>query len=217
MSYLLEADGIQLAYNERKILSAVYLACEEGKITGLLGRNGEGKSSLMQIIYGSLACEKSVRINAISRNDAYKKPHLLRYLPQFNFIPKTLSLKQIFNDFELNYTVFQQHFPEFISKYKSAIGSLSGGERRLIELYAILKSDAHFVMLDEPFTHLNPLQIEKVKALLVEEKRNKGLLITDHMYKHVIEVCDDFYILTNGQTYLAKSIADLEAYGYARL
>lgn len=68
-------------------------------------------------------------------------------------------------------------------------------------------------MLDEPFTHLMPLQIEKVKELLLQEKHNKGFLVTDHMYKQIIDISDSLYILTNGKTHLTKSIT--EALDYA--
>ena len=72
-------------------------------------------------------------------------------------------------------------------------------------------------MLDEPFTHLNPIQIDKVKALIVAEKKNKGLLITYHMFQHVVDLSDRLYVLTNGQTNLTKSVQDIEMMGYARL
>src|ERR1700712_3206955 len=101
MKHKLEIDSIQLELNGKRILSDIYLKCETGNITGLLGRNGQGKSCLMQIIYGNLKCEKSIRFNNVSNYEAFKRPDLLRYLPQFNFIPKGLSLKQIFTDFDL--------------------------------------------------------------------------------------------------------------------
>jgi ABC-type lipopolysaccharide export system ATPase subunit len=217
MHNLLEIDGIQLQFKEKKILSAIYIKCETSQITGLLGRNGQGKSCLMNIIYGTLPCEKSVRFNQVSIVESFRRPELLRYLPQFNFIPTFLSLRKIFKDFNLDYQQFLEFFPEFESKEKYTVGSFSGGERRLVELYVILKSPAQFAMLDEPFTHLNPLQIDKVKALIVAEKKNKGLLITDHMFQHIVDVSDCLYVLTNGQTYLAKSIQDIESMGYARL
>lgn len=216
MKHILEADGIQLEFDGRKILSSVYMKAETGKITGLLGRNGQGKTCLMNIIYGSLACEKSVRFDKKSQRNAYKRPDLLLYLPQFNFIPRQLSLKRIFMDFEIEYSVFTQQFPEFSSKYTTTIGSLSGGEYRLVELYVILKARSQFAMLDEPFTHLNPIQTERVKELLQEEKKHKGLLITDHMYQHIIDVSDNLYVLVNGKTHLTKSIDEVERLGYAR-
>lgn len=217
MNHVLEIDGVQLQFGERKILSSIYLKCETGKITALLGKNGQGKSCLMKIIYGSLPCEKSVRFDRTSVVESFKRPDLLVYLPQFHFIPKSLSIHRVFQDFGLEYDFFQNRFPEFATKNNSSVGSLSGGERRLVELYAIVKSASQFAMLDEPFTHLNPLQIEKVKELLRQEKANKGLLITDHMYRHVTDVCDNLYMLTNGQTYLTKNITDIETFGYARL
>jgi len=217
MKHILETDGIQLEFNNRRILSDIYLKCETGKITGLLGRNGQGKSCLMQIIYGTLKCEKSVRIDNVSQNKAFRLPELLLYLPQFNFIPKSLSLKRIFRDFELDYSVFQIRFPEFKKQDQGHIKQFSGGEQRLIALYLIVKSKTQFAMLDEPFTHLNPTQIEKVQDLLMKEKENKGILITDHMYKNVTDITDSLYILSNGKTHLSKNPDDLETLGYARM
>jgi ABC-type lipopolysaccharide export system ATPase subunit len=217
MNHVLEADGIQLEFDERRILSGIYLKCETSKITGLLGRNGQGKSCLMNCIYGTLSCEKSVRFDRVSMKEAYKRPDLIRYLPQFHFIPTSFSLYRIFKDFDLDYHSFVSRFPEFTDREKDTIEKLSGGERRLIEIYLIVRSRSQFAMLDEPFTALNPLQIEKVKLLFLEEKENKGLLITDHIYKHVLDIADDTYILKNGRTYLTKDITDIEILGYARI
>ena len=86
----------------------------------------------------------------------------------------------------------------------------------MVELYIIVKSETYFVMLDEPFTHLNPVQIEKATNLLNAEKKNKGMLITDHMYREVLHICDNLYILTEGKTHLTKSAAAIEALGYAK-
>jgi ABC-type lipopolysaccharide export system ATPase subunit len=94
---------------------------------------------------------------------------------------------------------------------------LSGGERRLINVYIIIRSRSRFALLDEPFSHLMPLQIEQIKELMQEEKKNKGFLITDHLYQHIVDVSDKFYILSDGKTHLAKSIGDIERLGYARL
>ena len=146
MKHVLEADGIQLEFNGRKILSDIYLKCETGKITGLLGRNGQGKSCLMNIIYGSLACERSVRFDRVSIKEPYKRTDLIRYLPQFHYLPKSLSLQRIFTDFELEYSAFSGRFPEFMGKQKDTIGRLSGGERRLVEMYVLVKSKSQAIV-----------------------------------------------------------------------
>jgi ABC-type multidrug transport system ATPase subunit len=217
MTHTLEIGGIQLEFDSKKNLSNIYLKCETGKITGLLGRNGQGKSSLMKIAYGTLAAEKSIRFDNISIVTPYKAPNLLLFLTQQNFIPKSLTIKRVLKDFQLDCAEFKKRFIEFSRIGNTSIRNLSGGERRLLEIYVIVKSPAKFALLDEPFTHLNPIQIEQVKALLIEEKQNKGILITDHMFKHVIEVSDSIYILTNGQTYLTNTPSDIEKYGYGKL
>ena len=72
-------------------------------------------------------------------------------------------------------------------------------------------------MLDEPFTHLNPIQIENIKEFLLEEKQRKGMLITDHMYRHLLDVSDTVYLLKDGKTHRANSIEELESLGYVHL
>jgi len=217
MTQIMEADGIQLEFDGRKILSAIYLKCEKGKVTGLLGRNGQGKSCLMNCIFGSLSCEKSVRFDRILIKKPYKRPDLIRYLPQFHFIPKSIPLRHIFKDFDLDYHLFTSRFPEFTKRENVSIGTLSEGERRLVEIYVIVRCASQFAMLDEPFTALNPLQIEKVTSLLLEEKKNKGLLVTDHLYRHVLDVSDQLYVLANGRTTLINHISEIELLGYVRL
>jgi ABC-type lipopolysaccharide export system ATPase subunit len=214
----LEVDGVFLEFDNRRILSDVYLKCETGKIIGLLGRNGNGKTSLMNIIYENLNPKyKSVRFDDITELAAYKKPHLLLYLPQFNFIPKQLNLKRIFKDYSINFSDFENYLPQFKNREKTAFKNLSGGERRLTELYIIIKSKTRFVILDEPFSHLSPIQIDTIKELILEEKLNKGFLITDHMYKHVIDISNDIYVLAGGKTHHTKDIKEIEFLGYAKI
>jgi ABC-type lipopolysaccharide export system ATPase subunit len=218
MIHKLEADGIQLAFDTRDILTAIYLKCETGSVTGILGRNGEGKTCLMNIIYGSMEAQsKSIRFDNDSIPEAFKRADLLTYLPQFNFIPKRLSLQRIFSDFELSYPEFREHFPGFKVDKNERIGILSGGERRLVEVYALIKSRSRFTMLDEPFSHIMPVHVEKIKELLVSEKKHKGFIITDHLYRQIIDSCDRLYVLADRKLHLTKSIEDIERLGYARL
>jgi len=217
MTHTLEADSIQLAFDGRKILSDIYIKCETGKITGLLGRNGEGKSCLMKIIYGTLRAEKSIRFNNIVQPYLFRRPDIAMFLPQFPFIPRGLTLKRIFDDFQLDFSPFIKKFPEFSLHYKSSKERFPGGGGRLVEIYIIAKSKSHFALFDEPFTYLSPVQTEKVKELLQEEKAAKGLLITDHMYMHVTQMADQLYLLSGGKTHLLKNASEIVTMGYANL
>ena len=84
-----------------------------------------------------------------------------------------------------------------------------------VELYLIVKSKSNFAILDEPFSHLSPVQVDQVKELIVDEKRNKGFLITDHMYHHITDISDSLYLLVNGKVHLTSSKVDIENLGYA--
>ena len=218
MIHTLEADGIYLNFGLRQLLSDVYLKCETGKITGLLGRNGQGKTCLMNVILGTLKSSiSSVRFDGNMVRNVSKHPDLLLYLPQFNFIPKSLSVKQVLDDFRLSNADFINRFPEFGERQDFKVNRLSGGQWRTLEIYIVVKTPSLFAMLDEPFTHLNPIQIEKIKEFLSEEKANKGFLITDHMYTHLLDISDSVYLLRNGKTHLTKTIQDLDELGYVRL
>lgn len=218
MIHILEADGIQLNFGLRKILSDVYLKCETGRITGLLGRNGQGKTCLMNVILGTLNSSiNSIRIDGSVMKKINTRPDVLLYLPQFNFIPKALSVKKVLDDFELNEAEFENRFPDFKSRLDLKVNQLSGGQWRTLELYIVVKTPSLFAMLDEPFTHLNPLQIENIKEFLLEEKVNKGILLTDHMYNHLLDVSDTVYLLKDGKTHRAGTLEELDSLGYVRL
>lgn len=213
----LEADGIMLSFGGRTILDDIYIQCETNKVTGLLGRNGQGKTCLLNIIYGSLRAQSgSIRFDDQSIFEAFKRPDLLTYLPQFNFIPASLQLKRVFNDFNLSFSDFESFFPEFEGKSNVKIKKLSGGLKRLVEVYIIIKSKALFTILDEPFSHLMPLHIEKITGLILGEKQHKGFLITDHIFSAIVAISDKLYVLKDGKTHLTKGAEDIERLGYAR-
>jgi len=215
MIHLLEADSITFNFGTRAILSAVYLRCETGKVTGLLGRNGHGKSTLMNIIYGTLTAKNgTIRYNNTFTEKICGVPGLAMYLPQFNFTPKNLTLKRVFEDFEVDYKSFERRFPDFVSKHSSRVQTLSGGQSRLVETYLLLNSRTKFVLLDEPFTHLSPLMIQQVQELITEAKENKGILITDHLYRQIIDLSDTLYLLSDGKTHYIKDLEELSFLGY---
>ena len=100
MIHSLEVDSIILEFGNKRVLQDVYFKNKTGKTTGILGRNGSGKTCLMNIIYGVLQTNnKSVRLDGKTIFNGFDKPQVLRYLPQFSFIPKSLRIKRIFNDF----------------------------------------------------------------------------------------------------------------------
>lgn len=218
MIHTLEVDSIILEFGNKRVLQDVYLKNQTGEITGLLGRNGTGKTCLLNIIYGELAIiDKSVRLDGKTIFSGFRNPCDFRYLPQFSFIPKNLKIKRIFKDFQLSFNEFIGDFPEFRRYYKVKLRKLSGGEQRLIEVYSILKSKTKFCMLDEPFSHIMPVHAEKIKSILKKEKRNKGIIMTDHLYEHITEICDNLYVISNGKTYLTKDLNDLKILGYINM
>jgi ABC-type multidrug transport system ATPase subunit len=218
MIHTLEADGISLSFGERNILSDIYLKCTTGEITGLLSRNGQGKSCLLNIIYGSLKAQsRSIRFDGQPLFEAYKSHHQLNYLPQFSFIPSTLTLSRIFKDFELDFKEFEAFLPEFEGRKAVKIGKLSGGQRRLVEVYLIVKSKSQFSMLDEPFSHLMPLHVEKIQSLILSMKNQKGFLITDHLFESIISISDQLYLLKEGKMHLTTSRANIAWLGYAKI
>lgn len=210
-----EIDNVELYFKNKRILNGIYLKAETGKVTSILGSNGCGKSSLMNIAFGTLRPKyKLIRLNGTPLLTPLYTAEIAKYLPQYNFIPDDLKLSFIFKLFQLDWSVFIQNFKIFSSFEHYKIKALSGGERRIIETYIILKTKSKIVFLDEPFSHLSPLHIEFVKQLIIEEKQDKIIVISDHMYQHIIEVSDTIYLLKNGTTKKIEQLKELEDYKY---
>ncbi|HAO47677.1 MAG TPA: ATP-binding cassette domain-containing protein [Ferruginibacter sp.] len=217
MTHRLEIDSVTLEFGTRRLLTDIYLECSTGLITGLLGRNGEGKSCLLNIIFGTQSSSsKSARFDGIAIYKAFKRPDLLTFLPQFSFLPGFLSPRRIFSDFNISYQEFETHFPEFNGLHNFKIKNLSSGNKRLLEVYLIIKSRAQFSILDEPFSRLTPLQTDKIIDLLIANKSAKGFLLTDHLYENILTVCDQIYVLSAGKTYFSKSLDDIRHLGYIK-
>lgn len=213
--HTLETDGVYLTFGDRNVLQNVYIKVETGKVTGLLGRNGCGKSCLMRIMYGSLDIpSKSVRIDGHHVKYAYS--HGVVFAPQHDFIPPARTLKNIMSDCRLDFEHFASVFPSMEKYYRNSIGILSGGERRLVEIYTVLCSDSLFCLLDEPFSQIMPLYIEVIKGLIASAKQTKGILVSDHMYRDILAISDGLYVITSGQTYLTTSNDDLRRLGYTK-
>lgn len=215
---ILEIDNVELYFKEKRILNGIYLKAETGKTTGILGSNGCGKSCLLKIIFGSLKPKyKLIRINSKAVLKPLYQTKLVAYLPQHHFIPNRIKVRTAFKLFKVSWENFIVDFESFSVFKNQNLNKLSGGERRLIETYIILKSDRKIVLLDEPFSHLAPLHIEKIKKLITAEKQHKSIIITDHMYRHIIDTSDNIYLIKGGHTKLINDLTELEDYKYLSL
>lgn len=212
---VLEFDSLYLEFGMINVLSNIYIKCEEGKITALLGRNGSGKSCLMKIVFGSMNAEhKSIRINGIPLMGNYLNKELISYLPQGHFLPSFMTIRNAFNFFRIETYIIENSFPEFVELSKKRIGELSVGQRRMLEVLLVLYSPHLFCILDEPFSRMAPLQIEKLQGAFHTVKKNKGILVTDHLHVQVRSIADVVYVLRDGQTYLIKDDKQLADLGY---
>ena len=213
--HILEIDSAELAFGGRSILSGVYLLAETGCVTAVLGRNGCGKSCLMKSLSGALkAGFCSMRIDGKWHGRFTEKE--VRYLPQHAFIPGWLRLERVLRDFGLSREELERWFPLFVPLRGSRIGELSGGEQRILECFVILRSRTQFVLLDEPFSQIAPLHVETLQTLIRQEKMAKGILLTDHMYRHVTGIADRLYVMTDGQAYPCANDEELVRRGYLR-
>ncbi|MCL3781984.1 ATP-binding cassette domain-containing protein [Prolixibacteraceae bacterium JC049] len=218
MNNILEADSVILEFDNCWVLYDVYVKCQQGEVVGLLGRNGTGKSCLMKIILGELSCQgKSIRINKEALITDKRSHRDMMYLPQNEFIPKQFKISKVLRHFDLDFNYLVECFPEYEKYYNTPLKELSGGECRIFEIFTVLASSTKFCLLDEPFSQIMPIHVEKIKQLIRKEKANKGIIITDHLYEHIIEICDDIYIIYEGKTYLMSDVSDIETLGYARM
>jgi len=212
---VLEFDSLHLEFGLRNILSGIYMKCQQGRITALLGRNGSGKSCLMKIVFGSMhASHKSVRINGTPLMGNYIRKQLISYLPQGHFLPDFVTIKKAFSLFQIRNDAIEKSFPEFIELSRKGTGEISVGQRRLLEVLLVLYSSHPFCILDEPFSGMAPLQIERLQLVMNSVKVSKGILITDHLHRHVRSIADDVYVLNEGRTHYISDDEQLVRFGY---
>lgn len=215
---IIEIDNVELYFNNKCILNGIYLKAETGKVSSILGRNGSGKSCLMDIIFGVLTPKyKLIRFNGKPILEPIYKTKLISYLPQFNFTPNGMKLKIAFKLFNVDWSTFISTFDTFTTYENINFNKLSGGERRVVEIYLILKKQAKVILLDEPFTGVSPIYIQQIQQLIANEKQHKAILLTDHRYKEVLEISDTIYLLKNGCTTIINSIKKLEDYNYVSI
>lgn len=214
MHYVLEAETIVKSYGLRKILTDVYLKLCTGEIIGLLGRNGSGKSSLMKIIFGTLAAEnKSIKINDQIFNKPYIEKNLISYLPQMSFLPKSITVQNAVRLYFDDEKIISDDV--ILSKVRGAkISNLSGGEQRYLEIKMLLFSKSKFVFLDEPFSGASPILKEEIKKLIKQQSPSKGIILTDHDFRNVLDVSNKQCLLVDGALKKINSDSELTFWGY---
>lgn len=212
---VMEIDSVSYSVRGRNILSDVYIKIQSGRVTTLIGRNGEGKSSLFKVIYGVTKAEsRSIRLNQTHLPaDPYNMPGLINCLPQSSFLPKGLKVNAAFDFFSLQPQAFLEIFPELKFNEQQKIGQLSGGERRLLEAFLIIRTNTLFTILDEPFAFLTPIYIERLKEMISHEKVRKGFLVTDHFVHDICAISDDLYYINAGHVCLTN-LEKLTGLGY---
>jgi ABC-type lipopolysaccharide export system ATPase subunit len=216
--HLLEIDSVQKYFNNKNILSDVYLKCETSDVIGLLGRNGSGKSTLLRIIFGIESADfKFVRIDGIVKTKTTDLFVEISYLSQDNCIPRAFSVKKA-----IQLSVHKEKMLEFYADemigtmLDKKVAHLSGGELRYLEIKIILYNSSKFVLLDEPYNGLSPLMVEKVNKLIVANSKTKGIIISDHNYENVIKVATKLVLLKEGKAHHLLCKEELIEKGYLK-
>ncbi len=210
----LEARHLAKSYKQRKVVKDVSLRINHGQIVGLLGPNGAGKTTCFYMIVGLVASEGGQVL--IDDEDITHLPMHGRarkgigYLPQEASVFRKLSVrdnlmailqtrKELSQD--QRERLLQQLLEEFhITHIRDNLGmSLSGGERRRVEIARALATEPAFILLDEPFAGVDPISVNDIKQIVKHLKaKGIGVLITDHNVRETLDICEHAYIVNDG-------------------
>lgn len=213
----LSVKNVELKRGSKILLEEAGFDINAGEVVGILGSNGSGKSSLLQVLFGTVKAQNiTVSYNeqpfTISKN---RQNRIFGYLPQDPFL---------FNNITVNETIhtwFPDHKDQDRLPYeplihainKKRIGSLSMGERRFLECMLVINLEQPVLLLDEPFSALAPLQIERAIDFIKERCAHKAVFITDHYYEHVLKIADRTLLLKDAKL-VETSKDELVTVGY---
>ena len=215
----LETVDIAKRYRQRDVVKSLSLSIRSGQVVGLLGPNGAGKTTAFYMIVGLIRCDRG-RIeldgNDITALPIHKRARLgLGYLPQEASVFRKLSVAdnirailQTRRDLARNdrQMLLEELLEELhISHVRDSLGiSLSGGERRRVEIARALAAQPSFMLLDEPFAGVDPISVLDIQRIIRHlSERNIGVLITDHNVRETLGICERAYILNEGQLMVA--------------
>ena len=211
---IFSAVGIQKTFGHREVLNGVSVEFDQKNITGILGPNGAGKTTLFSILIGvEFPDAGKIMLDKKDITDVpmYKRARSgLVYLPQDSSVFKSLSvedniravLELKIKDPDLIEERLHSLLKEFSITHirKSRSGSVSGGERRKIEIARAIAADPSFLLLDEPFSGIDPISVEEIMDVIVQlQERGIGIIITDHNVRETLAILDIGYILFSGQ------------------
>ena len=208
-------DSVHLEFDRLQVLQSAFITAQTGRVTGVRGRNGCGKSCLFKCIMGGIKPQNIfVRFNDEPETDYAHIGKRVKYLPQNVFMPANMTLGEAFNLYGVDYDGLVAFDNKFHTYQRMTAGQLSGGEARIAEMYMVLNSEAEFCILDEPFSNVAPKYVEMMQDLIQTHKTTKGIIISDHMYEQVMDITDDLFLLRDGYTFPIKCREDLIHHGY---
>lgn len=211
----LAANELHKAYKKRRILEGVSLSVSSGDVVGLLGPNGAGKTTCFYMVVGLVKPDQGQIM--LDGEDITRHPMHVRarqgvgYLPQEASVFRQLTVSQNIMAILETRKELDSHsrrdrlealLEELqITHIRDSLGiSLSGGERRRVEIARALSADPGFILLDEPFAGVDPISILDIQRIITHLKeRNIGVLITDHNVRETLGICDRAYILSHGK------------------
>jgi lipopolysaccharide export system ATP-binding protein len=219
-AHRLEAAGLQKSYGVRKVVKDVRLAVDSGEVVGLLGPNGAGKTTSFYMIVGLVRADAgtiSISGRRVERMPIHQRSRLgLSYLPQEASIFRKLTVQeniravlelQIGPDGKaLKTAQIEQQLDALLRDLSierlrdSPAPSLSGGERRRVEIARALATQPRFILLDEPFAGVDPIAVIEIQRIIgFLKSRGIGVLITDHNVRETLGICDRAYIISEGR------------------
>ena len=212
--HILQAKNLEKSYRAKQVVRDLSICVSSGQIAGLLGPNGAGKTTCFYMISGSLRQDKGIIMLDeldITNEPMHKRARAgIGYLPQEASIFRKLSVsenilailetRRDLSAAERN-TKLEALLNEFnITSIRDNNGmSLSGGERRRVEIARALAAEPYFILLDEPFAGVDPISVNDIKHIIRQvTKRDIGILITDHNVRETLDICDKAYIVNEG-------------------
>jgi len=221
----LATEGIAKSYGGRQVVRDVSLEIRQGEVVGLLGPNGAGKTTSFYMIVGLLRPDSGRILTDeidITRTPMYlrAREYGISYLPQEPSIFRKLSVEEnilaVLETQHISWEARRKRTENLISQLnlghvrKTRGYALSGGERRRVEIARCLAIDPAFILLDEPFSGIDPIAVEELQKIIAELKASGiGVLITDHNVKETLAVTDRAYIINEGRIFRAGTPAEL--------